>query len=159
MKSDGKHSSCITTICFLGIHYRQLCCQLSSCLLVRHMGKLLMDWLDLLKTGHFCSSLKCLFSFLSFLQDVQQVFMQWFYWPLTTGCLHIIMNGYFEKRIIAVSTLNQSIDGTGKRLEKGKWNDQGGRTLTHEYRLRISAHKCAKKEAEIQNVDLCYHEI
>ena len=57
MPSNGERSSCITTICFLGTHSSQLCCQLSSCLLVYHTEKLRMHGLDLLKTEHFCFSL------------------------------------------------------------------------------------------------------
>ena len=91
MPSNGEHSSCITTICFLGTHSSQLCCQLSSCLLVHHTEKLRTHGLDLLKIGHFCFSLKCFLNVLSFLQNVQQAL----YWmtpadPWQQGRLRIV---------------------------------------------------------------------
>ena len=91
MPSNGEHSSCITTICFLGTHSSQLCCQLSSCLLVYHTEKLRTHGWDLLKIGHFCFSLKCFPNVLSFLQNVQQAL----YWmtpadPWQQGRLRIV---------------------------------------------------------------------
>lgn len=157
MWSDGKHSSCITTICFPGIHYRQLCCQLSSCLLVCHMEKLLMDWLNLLKTGHFCFFLKCVFNTLSFLQNIQQAFILWFSWPLTTGQFHI-HEWVSWKKLYPCQLSSKLLMELGKDHKKEnemvKW-EEGSPCA---YRLR-SVCKCAAVGVERENLNFYYLEV
>lgn len=120
--------SCIPTICFLGIHHRQLHYQLSSCWLVCHREGMLMDRLHCLKTGYFCFSLKCWFNITNFLQSVQQALTEWFCWPLTRRQLSLSWMDTCERKGNILCQLSSSLHMDLERNQRGKWNGQMGRS-------------------------------
>lgn len=125
MPSDGKHFSCIPTICFLGIHHSQLHCQLSGCWLVCHREEILTDRLHCLKMGRFCFSLKWLFNITFFFTECSTSI----YWMILLAtdkkAAFSIMNGYlWEENKHTMSAPKQPAHGPRKESARVvKWSN------------------------------------